>query len=132
MRAAAWRCQSPGPRTLLEKRQSEAAGELPRPVSREVWGCRRGPAGLEGQAKGRRGGLPEAGRAVWAIVTFPQRPVCEGSVLVVLGVGEAFRGADGVAGPPPGPAAAWASLQGLGHTRRAAQELCPQPLRPPN
>lgn len=58
---AAWQCQSPGPRALRERRQSEEAGEHPQPVLGglgllERPGKRLGPG--EGAVKGAWGGGP--------------------------------------------------------------------------
>lgn len=52
MQGAAWQCQSPSPRALLERRQTEAAGENPRPGLGGLW-LPEGPTVLGGQEKGQ-------------------------------------------------------------------------------
>lgn len=78
--------------------------------------ARPGSSGAAGEARrrGSEGACQRLGREVSLIVNFLRRSVFGWRALVGLGAGEAFRGVDEVVGPPPGPAAAWAPLQGLG------------------
>lgn len=137
MRVAAWRCQSPGPRALLERSCIEEAGEHPRPVlggrglsERPSRACEAGRGGWKGACGGRP--CQRRGWEVSLMVNFPKMLVCEWSILVRLGAGEAFRGAGGVVRPPPQPSSGPGSSPAAGPPGRVfgsfARSSCSDPF----